>query len=289
MDPLISEFSYGFALTREIETKPGACPVFPSLAEEGHQGFDVGIETPTRLLFLQFKLSHILTNIRAKEFDSCHITTLPYYRFYLYRRDRSAQHDLLIALEDSEFGDVLYCAPMFHTLGELDTNYQKKSVIDQSIFFNPRVLGKQSDDKQHYVSFQSNSNHGFFCSELPRQVERAWLPGWFINPQVPFDSGDGEEGNRRVIRSAMDWKDVTLDLLGRFAELRPVKNMYHSLRQTDSRAFTNRLRETLENNKTDDVVFWRKQFGYVSRNILGSEVLFAFPRGTKVIRKGDQQ
>jgi len=284
MDPLISEFSYGYALTHEIETKPGACPVFPSLSEEGHVGFDVGVETPTRMLFLQFKLSHILTNSLAKEYGAGQITSLPYYRFYLHRRDRSAQHDLLMSLEDSGLGDVLYCAPMFHTLGELEQNYLDKSVINQSIFFSPRELGTQPDNKQHYVSFEYDSPHGYFCSDLPMLVKRSWLPSWLFGVDVSFNSMDDGKSNRRIIRSAFDWKKATLDLLTRSTELRRFEDIHFSSRQSNFGVFTDRLRGTLESNDSNDVAFWRKRFGYVSRTVLGSEVLFAFPRGTKVLR-----
>lgn len=64
MQPDISEFSYGYALTEEFIFRSGmplrAAPLFPSLLSEGKTGggFDVSIPFVGYPLFLQFKLSH---------------------------------------------------------------------------------------------------------------------------------------------------------------------------------------------------------------------------------------
>jgi hypothetical protein len=63
--PDFPEFSYGFALTREIceRWKRGlkVAPVFPSLIQEGRTGggYDVLLE-PGFPLFLQFKISQYM-------------------------------------------------------------------------------------------------------------------------------------------------------------------------------------------------------------------------------------
>jgi hypothetical protein len=63
MRPLISEFSYGYALTEEIVSyhrhKMKVAPVFPSLYKEGKDGYgyDVSIDVLGIPIFLQFKLS----------------------------------------------------------------------------------------------------------------------------------------------------------------------------------------------------------------------------------------
>jgi hypothetical protein len=59
--PDISEFSYGFALTRELiniaDPPLSAAPVFPSLMAEGRKGrgYDVNLKAPGFPLFIQFK------------------------------------------------------------------------------------------------------------------------------------------------------------------------------------------------------------------------------------------
>ena len=69
MDPDISEFSFGYALTQEIVTLTNArglgCPLFPSLRAEGELGYNVSIPRWGVPLFLQFKLSHSMQRPNA--------------------------------------------------------------------------------------------------------------------------------------------------------------------------------------------------------------------------------
>ncbi|WP_407523749.1 hypothetical protein [Methylobacterium oryzisoli] len=57
----LSEFSYGYGVTREIErvfTAKGlrATPFLPSLLHEAELGFDVAFAGPSQVVMLQFKL-----------------------------------------------------------------------------------------------------------------------------------------------------------------------------------------------------------------------------------------
>lgn len=61
LDEKLSEFSYGYGVTREIEDDFAsrglrAVPFFPSLLHEGKLGYDVRFDLPGQLHFLQFKL-----------------------------------------------------------------------------------------------------------------------------------------------------------------------------------------------------------------------------------------
>jgi hypothetical protein len=70
---LISEFSYGYALTEELANgslgQLIAAHVFPSLIQEGRAGggYDVQLPFRGRPLFLQFKLSDSMRTSRARE------------------------------------------------------------------------------------------------------------------------------------------------------------------------------------------------------------------------------
>jgi len=96
MKPLLSEFSYGYAITEELAAGSvpplTAAPIFPSLIAEGALGYDVELPFFGAPLFLQFKLSDKLvrhTAAEAREFG------IPYFRFHLRSRRHSLQHDLL--------------------------------------------------------------------------------------------------------------------------------------------------------------------------------------------------
>ena len=72
MKPDISEFSYGYALTEAFVWDTGlpviGAPFFPSLIQEGQSGgYDVAVSFSGLLLFLQFKLSHLMTRRTAFE------------------------------------------------------------------------------------------------------------------------------------------------------------------------------------------------------------------------------
>ena len=173
MTPLISEFSFGFAITNELVLGAGnsltAAPIFPSLYEEGQAGggFDVRIPRQSSPLFLQFKLSHCLTNRNAAE---ANILDVPYYRMYFMPARRSRQHELLLALESAGH-DVAYCAPGFHRESELNQAYLARQVCERSIWIAPSSAGPLPDDATHYAVFQTaTAAHYYFCSN-PKAVD----------------------------------------------------------------------------------------------------------------------
>lgn len=84
MKPLLSEFSYGYALTEELASGTfgplTGAPIFPSLLAEGALGYDIAMPFHGAPLFLQFKLSDKLVRNTAGEVAYLGV---PYYRFYL--------------------------------------------------------------------------------------------------------------------------------------------------------------------------------------------------------------
>src|SRR5690349_10920803 len=113
MDPTLTEFSYGYCVTEEFANGSGtglkAAPYFPNLYAEGQigGGYDVRIGSA---LFLQFKLTDVLTRRSARETREG-LLEPPFSRFWLHRRDRSSQHQLLIDLEQQPGSQVYYIAP----------------------------------------------------------------------------------------------------------------------------------------------------------------------------------
>jgi hypothetical protein len=168
MKPLISEFSYGYALTEELANgRIGplrGAPVFPSLIEEGRTGggYDVQLPRIGIPLFLQFKLSHHMERMSAGEWR---LFGTDYYRMHLRPLRLSRQHQLLQELERTG-SEVYYVAPEFHTLDELNTVYLSNSVFDHSAFFRPLGIDLP-DDQEHYVAFSKYSRTAWRCSKNP--------------------------------------------------------------------------------------------------------------------------
>jgi hypothetical protein len=160
MKSLISEFSYGFALTHELVSALGslsAAPVFPSLIEEGRAGggYDVKLEAPGLPLFLQFKRSDCLSRRSAREIRAGAPLTTPYYRIEITAKADSDQHEMLIDLDQLP-NLVFYAAPMFHQKGEFDSAFLGGTVRQQSFFVSPRTIGHFPDDGAHHLSFDGS-------------------------------------------------------------------------------------------------------------------------------------
>jgi hypothetical protein len=171
MEARLTEFSYGYCVTEELANQSGsgfkAAPYFPSLYSEGKTGggFDVQIGSA---LFLQFKLSEELTRRSAKETQKG-LLEPTFFRFWLQRRDRSAQHKMLIELE-RQGSQVFYIAPEFADINSLDQAYNGVGVVTRSAMFSPTDIGPLPDDKYHSVAFKADAVSGWFLSD-PKPVK----------------------------------------------------------------------------------------------------------------------
>jgi hypothetical protein len=189
LNPDISEFSYGYALTDELihwhDTPLTAAPVFPSLYQEGQAGggYDVKLQQPGLPLFLQFKLSHCMVRNNAQEAKDGIFAT-PFYRMHIRPARHSEQHEMLLDLENAG-NNVYYSAPAFHTPEELNDAYLTHQVRTRSLWLRPSVIGPLPDDGWHHVAFQIPGTH-HFCSK-PRPMDTKgdfeeftrWMEGSF--------------------------------------------------------------------------------------------------------------
>jgi hypothetical protein len=176
-DDTFSEFTYGFALVNELVGPPNppilSVPIFPSLLAEGRTGggYDVALNRPGRPLFLQFKLARRIVGWRAREFQQG-VFSRRFYRMYVRPKASSRQHQLLLELERQRIGRVYYCAPAFHTLGQLNDFYNANRIARYSRFVKPSELPLISDDEDHWLSFQrARGGTKKFYSEEGREIE----------------------------------------------------------------------------------------------------------------------
>lgn len=114
----LSEFSFGYGVTREVEgllasvgLRPS--PFLPSLLHEGVLGFDVKFEDPGRVVVLQFKLGEELRRFhRAEPLQSIPLLERPFWRYRIGTTGH--QFQLLVDFEDRH-SDAYYVAPRFST------------------------------------------------------------------------------------------------------------------------------------------------------------------------------
>jgi hypothetical protein len=205
MDPNISEFSYGYALTNELMRRyrlnRAGAPTFPSLQQEGQTGGGYDVELPLIALFLQFKLSRYMKGVNSKHAG---VIGLPHYRADLRARKYSKQHELLLDLE-ADGKDVYYCAPMFHEPDELNQAFVARDVTARSVFFRPSAIGELPDDDEHFIAFQPGATQVWFCSD-PKEIV----------PVSPADIFSGRLGHRRTESITTLYESLANELLQTF-------------------------------------------------------------------------
>jgi len=258
MQPDISEFSYGYALTEELIHGSGlaiqAAPLFPSLIAEGKVGggYDVQIPFVGFPLFLQFKLSDCMIRHTAWEVQQG-LLSPPFYRMHLRPKKHSMQHQLLLDLEAK--GElVYYVAPHFHLPSELNDAYLNRQVINRSVFFKPSQIGPLPDDDWHHVAFHAGQP-AYFCSE-PRLLQDE------SKSRERFDS----------------------DLLQGLTERRQLDGSYQSLARLASEMLEC-LREQIQPDEMHSSEFDqigsrepRFQIAFLARAFFGCEIILIRPR-----------
>jgi hypothetical protein len=183
--PDISEFSYGFALVRELidhyELALTGAPRFPTQNEEGQEGgYDVALPKLGVPVFLQIKRSECLVRRSASEALQL---GLPHYRCHLRPTRHSRQHELLLQTEAGG-GEVYYAAPRFHLTHELDAAYQKNEVALRSTLIPPSEIGPLPDDRDHYVAMKEDGSQWLLCSRERRPLH-AMKPETVLRKRVP--------------------------------------------------------------------------------------------------------
>ncbi|MBU0734083.1 MAG: hypothetical protein KKG10_08020 [Proteobacteria bacterium] len=229
MNPLISEFSYGYALTEELaagyrNTLRGA-PVFPSLIDEGRSGgYDVELPILGAPLFLQFKLSHYLKKSSALEW---YHWNRPYFRMHLRPLRHSRQHNLLLSWEEVG-NEVYYASPMFYHAEELNAAYSGRMMVESSAFFRPQDIGPLPDVEQHCVVFHPSGTVAYFHSEDERPVQlihgKEWLERVFFGAKQRMSEVSLEMLNELVtsmhnvlFEAIPGWKRQHRETFDRFA------------------------------------------------------------------------
>lgn len=170
MKPEISEFSYGFAVTKELVDWQGhsitAAPLFPSLLEEGKVGYDLKLEDAGIPVFFQFKISDYMKTRKARE--SATIIP-PFYRMKLWPSRVSNQHNLLLELEKRN-NLVYYVAPAIHLIEQFNRIYREQRIVQESVFIRPSSIGSFADNDEHFVVFRDSHSTAYrFSSPIPIQ------------------------------------------------------------------------------------------------------------------------
>lgn len=183
MQPEISEFSFGFAITNELVQQYSfafvGAPEFLTQKKEGELGYDVSLPRSGIPLFLQFKRSVVLVRRNAGSADQLGV---PHYRMHLRPTRFSDQHSALLNLEQKG-EEVYYVAPRFSTYEELNERYLGFRVAESSVFVKPSEIGLLPDHRDHHLDISEDGMRWLFCSREPRPIKSS-LPDQVLRHNI---------------------------------------------------------------------------------------------------------
>ena len=175
----LSEFSYGYGVTREVEGLLGSvgmrtAPFLPSLLHEGKVGFDVGFKKPGSVLLIQFKLGQLLRRfLRTDKNEPAPKLRRPFWRFTLNTAEPEGQYETLLKAEQ-DGAEAYYVAPRFVDWSEYLAIFESGKVLEQSVMLRPSevrdaLVKKGANDGWHRIVYDLDSIH--VCSTPVRITE----------------------------------------------------------------------------------------------------------------------
>lgn len=177
----LSEFSYGYGVTREVEkllsdTGIQSVPFLPSLVQEKQLGFDVAFAKPGAALLLQFKLGQSLRRfVRTDKAHPAPVLDRPFWRFSVDTSEPDGQFETLLAAETNG-ADVYYAAPRFSDWPRYAAAFEEGQVLGGSLLIAPSEIRAALDaqgaaDGPHRIVYDNNRVH--VCSRPQRIREVA--------------------------------------------------------------------------------------------------------------------
>jgi hypothetical protein len=141
----LSEFSYGYGITREIERLLDGigiktAPFLPSLAQEANLGFDVGFKKPGAAILVQFKLGqNVRRFVRPKSMMVAPGVAKPFWRFNINTAEPEGQYETLLKAEQ-DGAEVYYAAPRFVDWNDYLALFETEDVLENSLLIRPMEI-----------------------------------------------------------------------------------------------------------------------------------------------------
>ena len=165
----LSEFSYGYGVTREVEAILAAAglkvtPFLPSLLHEKKLGFDVAFSGPGIVVMLQFKLGQQLSRFKKTKAVPSKPPNLqrPFWRFFVNTKEQ--QFRRLRKFERSG-ASVFYVAPRFSDWSAYEDAFHENKVLTKSLLVTPKEIrrGAKSTAGVHRLVYDKKNR--YVCSE----------------------------------------------------------------------------------------------------------------------------
>jgi hypothetical protein len=169
----LSEFSYGYGVTREVERLLlslgiRTVPFQPSLLQEKQVGFDAAFDKAGVPLLLQFKLGQSLSRfVRSDTSLPAPYLSRPFFRFTVDTLERDGQFETLLKAE-ADGAEVYYVAPRFADWPHYVQFYEEEGVLENSVLVRPGEIraaldSKGAPDGRHRVVYDGARVH--VCSK----------------------------------------------------------------------------------------------------------------------------
>ncbi|MET4519782.1 hypothetical protein [Bradyrhizobium sp. I1.7.5] len=165
----LSEFSYGYGITREVEnrlraTGLSAVPFLPSLVQEASLGFDVAFNVRGVPLMIQFKLGQAMRRFKPAPRPRL---SQQFWRYHIDTAEPDGQFELLLKAEQ-DGARVFYIAPMFHDWEIYLGHFERNEVLKQSLIVTPSAIRSVLDsnvvpDGGHKIVY--DDQRAYLCSE----------------------------------------------------------------------------------------------------------------------------
>ncbi len=169
----ISEFTFGYSFLHEQTVKKWgrvrSIPIFPSLIKEKRLGYDVNLQFKGKDYYYQFKLSDLLWRSNSK-FIRDGTYSGPYYRIKLHRMYFNLQHRKLWGLSRKK-KYTYYVSPECPNIGLFNQAFLSGQVTDHSRLIPLTKCSNypQSDDRQHYITYQRDDPSFIQHSEISKK------------------------------------------------------------------------------------------------------------------------
>jgi hypothetical protein len=203
----LSEFSYGYGVTRETEKLLASVgltptPFMPSLVHENEVGFDVAFDRPGAVVMLQFKLGQQMQRYRS---TSSALPSSPLAKpFWRFRIDCGEAQFILLREAERKGAEVYYVAPRFSDWTIYQEAYQTDTVLARSLMITPReisrgIAGSGTPIGSHRIVYDNSAR--YVCS----------------NP-TPVDETSPDELAKQVLTSLRQKPRRMRDFLSDLAE-----------------------------------------------------------------------
>lgn len=175
----LSEFSYGYGVTREVEKSLRlvgirTVPFLPSLVHEATIGCDVHFDRPGAALLIQFKLGHELKQFRRSDTTKpAPRLNRPFWRFEVDTAAEDGQYDILLKAEHAG-AEVYYAAPRFADWDRYADAFQRNEILNNSLLIAPseidtKLVSSEEPDGFHKIVY--DEDHVYVCSEAKQVKE----------------------------------------------------------------------------------------------------------------------